>query len=251
MNEKLLSIKETSEYLKIHWQTVRKYIKEKKLIAIKVGRNVRITKSEVDRFINLTSSRGRKTEIERKYIISNRKVIENRLIELDAKVTFHAHIIDHYLIPNDIRNQQEQAVWFKGASGFGLRIRETDNDYSGTITTTMVAKKLTKAGDHGIHEEIELQIDSYDKAKEFFHLLGLKENVLVDKDRVLYSWKDLKISIDEVKNAGVGMEIEYRGNKSQSEALTIIMDFSKKLGLTDSELSTKGISYIPFSNAIY
>lgn len=251
--EQLLTIKETAHYLNIHWQTVQKYIKEGKLKSHKVGRNIRISSSDLDRFVDITTTSKVITEIERKFIITpkQRRRIEKKLVDTGAKVSFHAHLIDHYFIPNKIMSSDEQASWFKGNEGFGLRIRETDNDYSGNITTTMVAKKLTQASDHGIHEELELDAEDYVQMKRFFELIGMKENVVVDKDRVVYSYLDFKICIDEIKSAGIGVEIEYRGQKGESEAVEAIMEMGYSIGLSDKELSTKGISFLPFERAVY
>jgi len=250
--EQLLTIKEAAEYLNIHWQTVRKYISEGQLKSVKVGNNVRLTKSEIEKFIGLTDKSNNDIEIERKYIIDNRKQLEKKLLELDVKITFHAHVIDHYFLPNKIKSKERQATWFKGKDGYSLRIRETDNDYSGYIVTTMVAKKLTQANDHGIHEEIEIPVHDYNSTKALLKLMGLKEYVVVDKDRVMYSHKELKICIDEIKDAGVGVEIEYKGKIKEEKALEMINEMAKKLNLDDKDLSEKGISYVPFiKNTVY
>lgn len=246
--KKLLSIKETAEYLNVHWQTVRKYIKQGTLKSIKIGRSVRIEKSELERFLRIQKPKENKVEIERKYIIKDRKSLENKLLELDARVTFHAHVVDYYYIPNKIRNLDELDKWFKSTNGFSLRIRETNNDYSGNIETTITIKKLTQANDHGIHEEVEFPTESHESTKELFRLMGLKENVIVDKDRVIYSHKDVKVCIDEIKGAGVGVEIEYRGDSSENEALRQVEKLANLLGLSNEQVSLKGISYIPFLN---
>lgn len=47
----MLSVKHVSILLKVHQLTVRRYIKDGKLKALKAGGNVRITKSSVDAFL--------------------------------------------------------------------------------------------------------------------------------------------------------------------------------------------------------
>lgn len=46
----LLSIKQVAFILKVHPLTVRRYIKEKKLHAVKVGGNVRVSEDDLEKF---------------------------------------------------------------------------------------------------------------------------------------------------------------------------------------------------------
>jgi excisionase family DNA binding protein len=48
--ENLFTIKQVSYILKVHQLTVRRYIRDKKLAAIKVGGNVRIKEEELQKF---------------------------------------------------------------------------------------------------------------------------------------------------------------------------------------------------------
>ena len=46
----LLSVRQAAFILKVHPLTVRRYIKEKKLKAVKIGGNVRITETDLEEF---------------------------------------------------------------------------------------------------------------------------------------------------------------------------------------------------------
>jgi len=46
-----LTVKETSELLKVNPMTIYRYIKAKKMTAYKVGKDYRIEKKELDRFL--------------------------------------------------------------------------------------------------------------------------------------------------------------------------------------------------------
>lgn len=46
------SIQEVSKMLKVAYLTVYRWIQSKKLIAIKAGKQYRISKSELDKFVN-------------------------------------------------------------------------------------------------------------------------------------------------------------------------------------------------------
>jgi len=52
MDDKLFTIQEVANRLGIHWQTVRNYIKNGNLPAVKFGRNVRVSSNKLDDFIN-------------------------------------------------------------------------------------------------------------------------------------------------------------------------------------------------------
>lgn len=49
--QKLLKVAEVTEILQVHWQTVLTYIKEGKLKAVKIGRGYRVTKKDLEEFI--------------------------------------------------------------------------------------------------------------------------------------------------------------------------------------------------------
>ena len=52
MNDELLTVEQVAERLQVHPDTVRRYIREKKLTAIRLSNtNLRVRKSELDRFL--------------------------------------------------------------------------------------------------------------------------------------------------------------------------------------------------------
>ncbi len=50
--ENLYSVEETAEKLKIHPETMRKYIRERRLAAVKIGREWRVRESDLRDFVN-------------------------------------------------------------------------------------------------------------------------------------------------------------------------------------------------------
>lgn len=52
MNEKIYTVKEVAELLKVHWQTVLNYIKKGKIKAVKIGKNYRVTELDLKSFIS-------------------------------------------------------------------------------------------------------------------------------------------------------------------------------------------------------
>lgn len=52
MDDELLTIEQVAERLQVHPDTVRRYVREKKLSAIQLSKtNLRVRKSEFDRFL--------------------------------------------------------------------------------------------------------------------------------------------------------------------------------------------------------
>lgn len=56
-NNQFLTVEQVSELLQVHWQTVLNYIKGGKLRAVKLGKGYRISKEELDKFIEENSSK--------------------------------------------------------------------------------------------------------------------------------------------------------------------------------------------------
>jgi len=247
MNDTLLTIKEASEVLNVHWQTVRNYIKKGKLKSYKVGRTVRIKRKDLDNFIDpKAKDTGKKVEIELRYLLKDRKVLETRLLNLGAKIVYHGHVIDHWFIPKYIKSREQEEEWFDKNRGCGLRIREQDNGYTGKITTSIEAKRLTKEMNHNTFLEAEVTVDSYEDANSLMELMGRKEFLTIDKDRVVYKYKDFKICIDDIKDFKVGVEIEINTFKDRETALKKISRISKRLGLSEKDRAEKSITVLAF-----
>lgn len=46
--EKLFTIKETAQILNVHWKTIYRWIREKKINAIQIGRAYKISEDEIN-----------------------------------------------------------------------------------------------------------------------------------------------------------------------------------------------------------
>lgn len=49
--KKLLTVEEVTEILQVHWQTVLKYVRTKKLKAVKLDRGYRIDPDDLKKFV--------------------------------------------------------------------------------------------------------------------------------------------------------------------------------------------------------
>jgi excisionase family DNA binding protein len=136
----LLSIKEFAQKLGIHWQTVRNYINEGKIKSVKIGRVVRIPLDEINRLTQATQEE--KKEVEIRLWIKDVPELEDRLRKIGARLTNHSHVIDSYYCDRSVSSIAEKDKAFESAFGYGLRIRQIDNDYSERFFCTLEVKKL-------------------------------------------------------------------------------------------------------------
>ena len=110
-----------------------------------------------------------------------------------------------------------------------LRIRTTDND----VFITYKGPKLNR--DAKTRKEVEMTIESADKAKDIFEEIGFKPARTVRKNRQYYTFEDFEISLDDVEGLEPYMEIEVSLNDGAdySEAQEKIFQLFEKLGITE------------------
>ncbi len=244
MNDNLLTIKEAANYLKVHWQTVRNHIKSKDLKAVKVGKNIRILESDLRNFMNKTKPTQHMHEIEIRFATSKRKAIEEKLLKMNAKIVYHGHIIDHWYAPNFIKNMKQKDKFYEGGMGYGIRIREQDDGYTGKIRASLEVKKLAYPPDHQVCIEEEIEVNSFEKTHNFLTLIEQKEMTTLDKERLIYKYKDFKIVIDDIKNFKIGIEIEKVSDKPHAKIISEMKNLAKLLGLDiKKEITDKSVTY--------
>jgi predicted adenylyl cyclase CyaB len=242
-NDKIITTKEASELLKVHWQTVRNYIKDGKIKAVKVGKSVRILESEVLNIIHDRPKADAK-EVEIRFVIKKRIEIEKKLLSLGAKITYHGHVIDHWYVPSTIKDVDEQNDWYDSGVGHGLRVREQDNGYTGKIATTVEIKKLATPHDHSTCIEQEVVTSDFREADRFLRLLDQKEMVCVDKERLVYSYKDYKIVIDDIKGYKTVLEIEKMSENPSQQIIDELCELADILGVdVKKDRSDKSITF--------
>lgn len=239
-----MTIKEAADYLKIHWQTVRNYVQTGKVKAAKVGRRVRILESDLENWLqNKTKEDVREVEI--RFMTNDRKKLERNLLKMGAKIVYQGHVIDHWYVPNEIKNMEQKNEWFDSARGFGLRVREQDNGYSGKITATLEVKRLATPNHHEVCIEQELGIDSYDEADKLLRLMNQKEMTVLDKDRLVYKIGNVKVVIDDIKNFKVGVEIEEMTTEDPKVVVPRLKKLAEKIGLNiKQEITDKSVTYL-------
>ena len=163
-------------------------------------------------------------EVEVKAKINNFNEIKDKLKNIGAKKTktefqkdiyFNSPIVDF--------SKTDEA----------LRIRKTESD---DLTHTMITYKGPKINSESkTRKEIEMLIESDEKAKEIFENIGFKEVRAVKKNREYYEYEDFEISLDDVEGLPPYMEIEISlpDNEDYKDAQDRIFDLFEKIGIVD------------------
>jgi len=234
-DDKYLTIKEAATHLNVHWQTIRNYIKQGRLKAASVNRTVRIALSELEK-LN-PAYEGQPKEVELRFVVKTRERTETNLMKLKAVVLGQMRVTDHWYAPKETKNIFEKNDFFDTGKGFGLRIREIDNGYTGRVQTTLEVKRLAVPFDHSTCIEKELEAANYRDTDELLRLMNYKEFVVLKKDRKVFKYKDVKISIDDVEDFGVGVEVEQITAEDPEKVKKHLLKIAKEIGI-DPEKET-------------
>lgn len=186
-------------------------------------------------------SHDTRIEHELRYKLVDREGFEAALKTHGAKLIRQEHLIDHWFIPNEIQNSEQQKRWFDIERGCSIRIREIIlND--GSRKVVLGTKRIMRAEGHNSLAEVEIGIENYARAKDLLVMMDRKEFLTIDKERSTYEVGEFEISIDEVKGYGVGVEIEYRGGDLGSDVIGRITKLAASLGLHESDRHEKSIT---------
>ncbi|MDO5852163.1 MAG: class IV adenylate cyclase [Methanobacteriaceae archaeon] len=114
-----------------------------------------------------------------------------------------------------------------------LRIRYTscaNNDFKILTYKGSRLDKKTKT-----REEIEVNVDNIKNMILILEKLGFKKSAEVDKNRVIFEYKEFNIAVDSLKKIGDYMEIEsiVEDDVDIEEVQNNIFDLFNKLGITD------------------
>ena len=148
------------------------------------------------------------TEIELKYKIKNTQEVEGKLKDLGAKYIKEFRCVDTYfLVPENKEGRKY------------LRIRK-------------VGDKAELAYHYAVSEiqtdEWEIKIDDAKTAVEILEKIGHKIDVVVDKLRKVYKYKNSEIVVDNIKSLGNFVEIESP-NIEELENIEKMLGFNKSM----------------------
>ncbi|MBQ2636045.1 MAG: class IV adenylate cyclase [Methanobrevibacter sp.] len=159
-------------------------------------------------------------EVEVKAKINSFKEMEEKLEKLGATKSKEEYQEDIYF--------QSPIVDF-AKTDEALRVRTTNNN----IFITYKGPKIDK--DSKTRKEVEMNIESAEKAKDIFEEIGFKQARTVRKNRQYYTYENFEISLDDVEGLSPYMEIEVGMDDGEdySKAQDEIFKLFEKLGITE------------------
>ena len=159
-------------------------------------------------------------EVEVKAKINSFEEMEEKLEKIGATKSKHEFQEDIYF--------QSPIVDF-AKTDEALRVRTTNNN----IFITYKGPKIDK--DSKTRKEVEMSIESAEKAKDIFEEIGFKEARNVRINRQYYTFENFEISLDDVEGLSPYMEIEVGldDGEDYSQAQDEIFKFFEKLDITD------------------
>lgn len=159
-------------------------------------------------------------EVEVKARINSFKEMEKRLENISASKTKEEFQEDIYFASPIVDFAKTDEA---------LRIRTTNND-------TFITYKGPKLNDKAkTRKEVEMSIESSQKASEIFTQIGFKPVRTVRKNRKYYNFENFEISLDDVEGLPPYMEIEIalKDGEDYSEAQDKIFKLFEKLGIKE------------------
>ncbi len=159
-------------------------------------------------------------EVEVKAKIKSFKQMEEKLDKLGAKKSKEEFQEDIYFASPIVDFAQTDEA---------LRIRTTNNN-------TFITYKGPKLNDKAkTRKEVEMTIESAEKAKDIFEEVGFKAARIVRKNRKYYTYENFEISLDDVEGLPPYMEIEIAldDGEDYSNAQDKIFELFAKLDITD------------------
>ena len=143
-----------------------------------------------------------------------------KFLEKNAKFLGEKRQIDEYYTPahRDFLSIRPVSEWF--------RLRNENKQYS------MTYKKwyYTKEGRGEYADEYETIFDNLESARKIVTALDCKHLTTVDKTRRKYLFEDYEVAIDNIKNLGDFIEVEYKSNisKNHEEIIARMIKFLKE-----------------------
>lgn len=155
----------------------------------------------------------------------------------NAKFLKEIHHLEYYI------NNRATSFFFTSAEGYKdaldyLRVRITKNgDYFcfKKFHEDPVLKRPLYC------DEYEVKVSDGQITLELMKALGYNEQIRMEKIRKIYQYEDFEIVIDDVKDLGKFIEIEFKKPiNDPKEGLQIIYDFLKSIGINKIKLQKRG-----------
>lgn len=180
-------------------------------------------------------------EVEIRILLKNRRKIEDNLKNSGAKVIYFTQLKDYWYCPKNVKNYQNASI---DKTGFALRIRETTDKYSNKKSAALECKTLYDGKNHALCHEHEIDLPNVAQTRKILEDIGLKEFLIIDKERTIYQYRRFKCCFDKINGIGQGLEIEMLAKNNLKKAYDKIISFAKTIGINDAEILDKSLTYL-------
>jgi predicted adenylyl cyclase CyaB len=177
-------------------------------------------------------------EIEKKAFISNLKEFKSTISNLGAIKLKNTHVIDYWFCKKEFTKFEQVEQNAQGS--YLLRVRKiitplkTEWELNSAI--------LDKEGDHNSVGEIKTKIFDGEATLKILESMGLKVFCTLDKEREIYSLKNITINIDNIKNFKPSVELEILADKNILDKKEKLDNLVIKLKLKKEDLIDKSIT---------
>ncbi len=182
-------------------------------------------------------------EIEKRALLSVEQLnrFKQNLKGMGAKQIAESRIHDVYFCPKAVKSFAETEMNEVGS--YSIRLREEEKGKSSE--KTMNTKVITSKGDHNSWAEHEITIDSIETAGKILDTMGFKPFCDIDKKRKTFKVGRMNILLEDIRDFGLGVEVEILSSKADSDkAKKEIDDFFKFAGVRKDQIVSKSITNI-------
>lgn len=180
-------------------------------------------------------------EVELRALLPDLKQFEDALKARGATFLKSAYLCDIYFCPRSASSVEE--VEMHDVGSYSLRLRDSRID--GKMGITLNTKTITNEGDHQAWEEHEVKVDSLKEAALVLLRTEFKPFFKLEKNRTIYTYDGMEISIEDISDFGGAVEIEIMSSPEEVEASKKkIVEFLSSVGIPAESIVPKSITNI-------
>ncbi len=177
-------------------------------------------------------------EVEVKIPIENRKSVEEALRRIGAQRLNSETQVDAYFDhPARAFQETDEALRLRSRHP-DVAGKEPDNTFPPPYELTYKGPKLESRSKSRV--ELSVHISNIDSARSILESLGFKHVATISKRRVFYTVDSITVSVDDVDDVGLFLELErvVTSKRDMNPALNMIFNLIERLGL-DSNSSIR------------
>lgn len=133
-----------------------------------------------------------------------------------------------------LRTEEQEDLYFSLPPNELLRIRRIRN----LGKTYLTHKLIVDPGRNEEFDEIEVEVSGFEEMRKILRRLGLQEDVLIRKHRLVYRLGDVTFELNRVEGIGEFLDIEVI-SEDPKEAREKIWESARKLGLDENDVEPR------------